>query len=435
MRVLYTLVHYLLVPYALLRLAWRGTRNRAYLEGMAERFGFGEPLAFDRPTYWVHAVSMGEVQAALPVVRALRERAPDVRILVTTTTPTGRDRVAQTMPADVLHRYVPYDLPGAVQRFLERVRPCLAIMMETELWPNIAAACRARGVPLVIANARLSERSAAGYRRLGALTRTMLGEVAGIAVQSRADAERFIGLGADPQRVRVTGSVKFDIRLSATIKERGEVMRRCWGVDRAVWIAASTHEGEDEQVLDAFKRVLRVVPDCLLVLVPRHPERFERAAALCRRRGYRTLLRTQAPASCLDADVFLGDTMGELTVFYAASDVAFVGGSLVDTGGHNMLEPAALGLPVILGPYVYNFAEISARLCEVGAARRVRDARELAEVVVDLLQDANLRHSIGETGRSFVERNRGALDRLMELVGVVLTAADAGVPAASRVRN
>jgi len=416
LRAVYSLLHYLILPYVVGHLLWRGTRNPAYFGRWGERFGLGDALAPDALTFWVHAVSMGEVQAALPLVKALRGRYPRARVVVTTTTPTGSDRVVQALGREVVHRYVPYDLPGAVRRFLDRVRPDVVLLMETELWPNILHQCRRRGVPVLLANARLSERSAAGYARLGRFTAGMLAQVSAIAVQSRDDARRFLRLGAPRGRLHITGSVKFDIRLSATVAEQAQVMRRCWGVDRGVWIAASTHEGEDEQILAAYARVLRVVPDCLLALVPRHPERFARAAALGRRRGYKVVRRSDDPDTCLDADVFIGDTMGELPVLYAAADVAFVGGSLVEIGGHNMLEPAASGVPVLMGPHVYNFAEISRRLVEVGAARQVGDGDELGDVVIDFLLDADLRHATGERGRAFVESNRGALERLMALV-------------------
>jgi len=419
-RLLYSLLHYAVLPGVLVRLALRGLRNRGYWERWDERFGFAPALTEGGTRIWVHAVSVGEVQASLPLVRALREGYADARILVTTTTPTGSERVMQALGGEVAHRYVPYDLPGAVRRFLDRVRPDLVVLMETELWPNILHQCGERGIPVVLVNARLSERSARGYARFGVFTRGMLQHVTAIAAQSEEDARRFASLGADPARMRVTGSVKFDVRVAASVVEEAQVMRRCWGVARGVWIAASTHEGEDEQILAAYARVIRVIPDCMLVLVPRHPERFSRAAALCRRRGYRTVLRTRAPASCADADVFIGDTMGELPVFYAASDIAFVGGSLVQVGGHNMLEPAALGIPVLMGPHVFNFCEISGHLCEAGAARMVRDADELGDAVVEFLSDADLRHSAGECGRAFVGRNRGALERVMRLVGEVL---------------
>jgi 3-deoxy-D-manno-octulosonic-acid transferase len=413
---LYSLLYYLALPAVMLRLVWRGRNNRGYWQGWPERFGYPQPLRGNHPTVWIHAVSVGEVQAALPFIRALKERAQAPSVLVTTTTPTGAARVQQSFAGEVEHRYVPFDLPGAVARFLDRMDPYLAIIMETELWPNIIAQCRQRSIPVVLANVRLSERSAAGYRRFGKLAREMLAQVSAVAAQTSDDARRLVELGVPQERMRITGSVKFDLRLSASTREEGQAMRRRWGVERGVWVAASTHEGEEEQVLDAFSRVLRSVNDCLLVIVPRHPERFSKVAALCRKRGYHTVRRSEHPNSCNGVDVFVGDTMGELPVFYAGADVAFVGGSLTPIGGHNMLEAAALGIPVVMGPHVFNFAEISRRLYEVGAAREVADARALADAVVEWLRDANLRHSVGEKGRLFVRQNRGALERLVEMV-------------------
>ncbi len=420
MRQIYSLVHYLLMPGALLRLAWRAARNRHYRDRWWERFGYSPAIDDAERSIWVHAVSVGEVQAALPLVQALRERAPQLPIVVTTSTPTGRDRVLRALGTQVTHRYVPYDLPGSVRRFLDRVRPRIAIFMETEIWPNIVHQCRRRSIPVVLANARLSVRSAAGYRRIARIVRKTLGDAAAIAAQSRDDAERFIGLGAHSERVRVTGSVKFDVRLPPSLMEEAQVLRRQWGVDRSVWVAASTHEGEESQVLDAFDRVLRVHPDCLLVIAPRHPERFGVVSSLCRKRGYHTVRRTRSSEPCDRVDVFVGDTMGELALFYAAADVAYVGGSLVGIGGHNMLEPAALGRPIVFGPNIFNFAEIGRRLLAEGAARQVQNSRELADVVVTFLDDANLRHFTGEKGREFVERNRGALDRLLDTVNQFL---------------
>ena len=417
---------YLAMPLVLLRIAWRGVGNRAYWSRVAERFGLGPPLGGPGgavETLWLHAVSVGEVQAALPLVRALRARRPQVRMVMTTTTPTGMERVRHAFGSEVIHRYAPYDLPGATRRFLDRVEPRLAIFVETEIWPNLVHQCHRRAIPVLFANARLSERSAAGYRRLGGLMRQTLTRVAAIAAQSEEDARRLREIGAPFERVVVTGSTKFDVAVSASTREAGQVLRRQLGVERSVWIAASTHEGEEEQVLEAFAIVRRAVPACLLVLVPRHPERFARVAALCRRQGFQVSLRSGASEGSRDVDVFVGDTMGELPVFYAASDVAFVGGSLVDVGGHNMLEPAALGVPVLLGPSLRNFADISDRLCRERAAEVVEGVESLALAVIRHLGDANLRHRTGECGRRFVERNRGAGERVLALVERSLAAA------------
>lgn len=422
MRLVYSAVHYLLMPFILLHLAWRGLRNPAYWRRWAERFGSGIASADERPVVWLHAVSVGEVQAAIPLVRGLLARYPSLAVLVTTTTPTGSERVRQALGSEVLHCYAPYDLPGAVQRFLNRIKPVVVVILETELWPNILHHCHRRSIPVLLANLRLSERSAKGYRHVPGLARAMLRNVSAIAAQSEDDAARLIRLGARRATVRVTGSVKFDVELPPSLREQAQVIRRAWGVDRAVWIAASTHEGEDEQVLEAFARVLRLTPNCLLVIVPRHPERFTRVASLCRRHGYHTVLRSDDPISCATVDVFIGDTMGELPVFYAASDVAFVGGSLVRVGGHNALEPAALGVPVVFGPHVFNFADISRRLCDIGAATLVQDTRTLADVVGRYLNDANLRHAAGQEGQRFVDLNRGAGDRMMAIIAGLIPA-------------
>lgn len=431
-RQLYSAIHYLALPYIFLRLAWRGHRDPGYWERWGERFGRIPPLSGDQQTLWVHAVSVGEVQAAVPLVRALLAGGRDLRIVVTTTTPTGHERVQQALGNSVVHRYAPYDLPGAVRRFLERVRPQLVIIMETELWPNILHQCSRGRIPVLLANARLSEQSAASYRRVATTAGKMLASISCIAAQTRQDAARLISLGARADRVRVTGNTKFDVRLPASLSEEAQVLRRCFGVDRGVWIAASTHDGEEQQVLQAFEQVRKALPDSLLVLVPRHPTRAVSVAALVRKFGHVTAMRSESPVSCADASVFIGDTMGELPLFYAASDVAFVGGSLVREGGHNMLEPAALGIPVVFGPYVHDVAEISDRLLEVGAGRRVNDKDELATAVVEYMHDANLRHVAGQRGSEFVKENRGALDLVMELVDGIIaptkSAASAGGP-------
>jgi len=428
-RQLYSALHYLALPYMFLCLAWRGHRDPGYWERWGERFGRIPPLSGEQQTLWIHATSVGEVQAAVPLVRALCSGGRDLRIVVTTTTPTGQERARQALGNSVLHRYAPYDLPGAVRRFLERVGPRLVIIMETELWPNILHQCARRGIPVLLANARLSEQSAASYRRVATTAGRMLASISCIAAQTRQDAARLVSLGARPDRVRVTGNTKFDVRLPASLSEEAQVLRRCFGVDRGVWIAASTHDGEEQQVLQAFETVRNALPDSLLVLVPRHPERAASVAALTRKSGYVTAMRSESPASCAHTSVFIGDTMGELPLFYAASDVAFVGGSLVPEGGHNMLEPAALGIPVVFGPHVHDVAEISERLMEAGAGRKVAGNSPLATAVLEYLNDANLRYLTGQRGRQFVKANRGALNLVMELVDELMApAVSAGAP-------
>ena len=422
-RLLYTAILYCAAPYFLLRLLRRGQRNAADLRRLGERFGLGGHIGAERGCVWVHAVSVGEVQAAVPIVRALKTRYPEETILVTSTTPTGAARIPKAFGGGVVHRYFPFDLPGSMARFLDRARPRVAIIMETEIWPNLLAQCRRRGVPVVLANVRLSERSAVGYRRFRRLFAPALGGVAAIAVQSGGDARRIASIGAPPDLIDVTGSTKFDVPMRASVREEAAALRRTLGPSRGVWIAASTHEGEEALVLDAFDRVLRRLPGSLLVLVPRHPERFRAVAALARRRGFEPVMRSRRPADCSRAHVFIGDTMGELPLFYAAADVAFVGGTLVEGGGHNMLEPAALGLPVLFGPHVFNFAEIGRRLVEAGGAQTVGDSAGLGEAVIGYLNDADLRHTTGARGRAFVEANRGAGDRVVAMIGAHLAPA------------
>ncbi|GAB6043976.1 lipid IV(A) 3-deoxy-D-manno-octulosonic acid transferase [Endothiovibrio diazotrophicus] len=418
MRALYSLILYLMTPLVVLRLLWRGLRARGYWERWPERFGW--PARPARPgAVWIHAVSVGEAQAAAPMIRALRERHPQLPILVTTTTPTGAARVVALFGDRVEHRYAPYDLPGVVRRYLGRVEPRLLVVMETELWPNLFHHCHQRGVPVVVANARLSVRSARGYARIGHFTRRVLADVSLIAAQGRADAARFHALGADEGRLRVTGTIKFDARVPPSLHEQAEVTRRELGVDRPVWIAASTHEGEEAAVLEAFERVLETVPDALLVLVPRHPERFARVEQLARQR-FVTVTRSSGEPCAAETRVYLGDTMGELPMLFAAADLAFVGGSLVEVGGHNVLEPAAVGVPVLFGPHMHNFAQVSQQLLEAGGARRVADREALAEWVVLWLQDANARHAAGERGAHMVAANRGALEALLGLLDGVL---------------
>ena len=415
LRKLYTLLLYLLTPFVLARLAWRGIRAPDYWRRWPERFGTIKPALGER-VIWIHAVSVGEVLATEPVVQALLEQYPEHSILVTTVTPTGSARVTALFGNAVAHVYAPYDLPAAVSKFLERVRPQLAIVMETELWPNLFHACQQRSIPLLLVNARLSERSIAGYQRVRGLASQTLSAVTEIAAQSELDAGRFRSLGADGQRIKVTGNMKFEQRIAPDLLERAEVLRQDWGVDRTVWVAGSTHEGEDELLLDVFRQLRQQFRDCLLVLVPRHPERFESVAELCRHRGYNTVLRSEAVACMPDTAVFIGDSMGELPLFYAAADVAFVGGSLVRRGGHNLLEPAALGVPVVTGPYVFNFVEICELLLQAGACDKVEDTAGLLRTVSQWLADANERHQVGQRGREVVEKNRGALQSVLEMI-------------------
>lgn len=429
MRRLYSILFYLLLPAAFLRLFWRGRKAPAYRRRWAERLGWVPAISGERPI-WVHAVSVGETLAAVPLVRALQSHYPDTPLLVTTTTPTGSERVRAAFGDSVQHVYAPYDLPSVVQRFLNRTRPRLVVVMETELWPNLFHALRACGIPLLVVNARLSPRSTRGYQRLGELTRATIGCIDIIAAQSPADAERYAALGATAEQLVTTGNIKFDMSLPDNLAQAGKELRAGFGTERPVWIAASTHEGEDEQVLVAHRRLLDRYPNLLLILVPRHPERFERVAVLCREQGFQLARRSHGEVGA-DAQVYLGDTMGELMRMYAAADVAFVGGSLVPTGGHNLLEPAALGLVPLSGPHLFNFQQIAELLAAMEALTLVADAAALAAQVERLLAEPALRRAAGERARQVVEDNRGALTRTLELIALRLTADVAGTrPAA-----
>ncbi|MCU7878782.1 MAG: lipid IV(A) 3-deoxy-D-manno-octulosonic acid transferase [Candidatus Thiodiazotropha sp. (ex Lucinoma borealis)] len=419
MRYLYTLLFTLLVPVYLLRLYWRGFKAPAYRERWLERFGiFEHPL--DQNGIWVHAVSVGEVQAVAQLVGRLLDRYPGMPLLITTTTPTGAERVQALFGNDVEHRYAPIDLPWVVRRYLVAFQPRLLILIETEIWPNLIHHAKLEGVPTLLANARLSVRSARGYHRLAGLTREALRNLTLIAPHAEADAERFHTLGARPEKIEVTGSIKFDVHLPGSLRERADVMRREWGGQRPVWLAASTHEGEDEIILQAHAMIRETISDALLVLVPRHPERFERVAQLIEEVGFNLVKRSQQQPCEHETGVFLGDTMGELTLFMGATDVAFIGGSLVPHGGHNILEATAQGVAVVFGPHMFNFSEISELFLQHKAAVQVDSVEALAGQVTRWLSDASERSRIGEAGRELVEQNRGALDRLTRLVGRLL---------------
>ncbi|HLD68136.1 MAG TPA: lipid IV(A) 3-deoxy-D-manno-octulosonic acid transferase, partial [Pseudomonas sp.] len=391
--------------------SWRAP---AYRRRIGERFALGLP-PLQPGGIWVHAVSVGESIAAAPMIRALQARYPHLPITVTCMTPTGSERIRALFGDSVQHCYLPYDLPWAAARFLQRVRPRLAVIMETELWPNHIQQCARRGIPVVLANARLSERSARGYGRFAKLTAPMLAQLSWIAVQTEVEAERFRSLGARPACVAVTGSIKFDLQIDPELPLRAAALRAQWkAAGRPVWIAASTHAGEDELVLTAHRQLLARHPDALLILVPRHPERFGAVFELCRQAGFVTRRRSLGEAVEPGTAVLLGDTMGELLFLYALADLALVGGSLVPNGGHNLLEPAALGKPVLSGPHLFNFLEIAAQLRQAGALGEVRDATGLAEALRQLWADGATAEGMGQAGLAVLRANQGALARLLE---------------------
>jgi 3-deoxy-D-manno-octulosonic-acid transferase len=405
----YTLLLFALLPRVLLHLLWRARRQPAYLKHIPERFGYYRQGSA-QPLIWIHAVSVGETRAAEPLVRALQKEYPAQRILLTHMTPTGREAGETLFGDSVLRCYLPYDYPRAVARFLDHFRPQAGLLMETELWSNLIHACRERGVPLHLINARLSEKSFARYRRFRELARTSLRELAGIAAQTEGDAQRLERLGAE--NVVVTGNLKFDIRPPLAQLEMGEAWRRDYGAGRPVLLAASTREGEEEVLLERFSDL--GLPSVLLVIVPRHPQRFEEVAALVARHKLRCQRRSEGAPVDPQTRVLLGDSMGEMFAYYAACDVAFIGGSLLPFGGQNLIEACAVGRPVLLGPHTYNFSEAAESAVEAGAALRVGDAGELMRVARRLLADADAAARMGQAGLAFSRRHRGATQRVIK---------------------
>lgn len=425
MRWLYTLLLYLISPLVLLRLFMRARKAPAYRERIAERFGFFAARSFTTQPkaggIWVHAVSVGETIAAAPMIRALLERNPDKTITVTTMTPTGSERVRALFANEietgrVFHVYAPYDLPDAIGRFLRNIKPSLLIVVETELWPNIIHGCAQRSIPVLLANARLSEKSARGYARLRAITQPMLREMTRVVAQNREDGERFVALGLPRERLVVSGSVKFDLTIDEALCQQARELRKSFGA-RPIWIAASTHVGEDEILLAAQRKIIKSHRNALLILVPRHPERFDDVEKLIRHEKLKLQRRSQHEKVAAGTQVLLGDTMGELLLLFGVADVAFVGGSLVERGGHNMLEPAAWGLPIVTGTSDFNFREISLMLQDAGALTMCSSAEQIVSVIKHALHDAGWRQQRGAAALEVVEKNRGALDRLLVEIG------------------
>ncbi|MBP2169112.1 3-deoxy-D-manno-octulosonic-acid transferase [Erwinia toletana] len=415
MTTIYTVLLYLIQPLIWLRLWLRGRKAPAYRKRWAERYGFCEGKV--KPDgILLHSVSVGETLAAVPLVRALRHRYPTLPITVTTMTPTGSERAQSAFGKDVHHVYLPYDLPGAIHRFLDTTRPKLVIIMETELWPNIIKALHDRKIPLVIANARLSERSAAGYKKLGKFMRQLLQRITLIAAQNQEDGERFVSLGLKRSHLTVTGSLKFDISVTPELAARAITLRSQWAPRRPVWIATSTHEGEESIILAAHRKLLERFPNLLLILVPRHPERFADARDMTQKGNFSYILRSSGEIPSGSTQVVIGDTMGELMLLYGIADLAFVGGSLVERGGHNPLEPAAHAIPVLMGPHTFNFKDICSKLQQADGLITVTDADSLDKEIGNLLTDDDYRRYYGRHAVEVLHQNQGALQRLLQLL-------------------
>ncbi len=415
MRILYSLLVVLSTPFVLLYLGQRGFRDRAYLKRWGERFGL---IRADAMTGGIvlHAASVGEFNAASPLIRALLKTYPELPLTVTSLTPTGSERVRRELGDKVFHCYIPLDLPGSVSRFLNRLQPRLIIVMETEIWPNLYLQAQRRKIPLIMANARLSERSVSHFQRLSGFVHQTLQTVAWVGAQSEKDAERLIQCGTKPQLTDMTGNLKFDQGVAAGLDEKSAALRSQWNSQRPVLVAGSTHEADENVVIPAFVELLKNLPEALLILVPRHPERFTRSTQKAIAAGLRTELRSEGESCSERAQCFVIDTIGELMTYYACGDVAYVGGSMGEQGGHNALEPAALGKPVLLGPNMDNAKEIAGQLLQCNAALRVTNQQNFCETTEKILTDNTLRNNMGQAGRTLVEKNRGALDLTIKAV-------------------
>lgn len=413
MRILYLSLLYLFFPFIWVRLKWRSRKAPAYAEHWGERLG---NVSFDltQPSIWIHSASLGETIAATPIIKFLQTQFPQTPLVLTAMTPTGRAK-AQTMQSENVHVcYVPYDYPFAIKKFLRHAKPKLAIFIETELWPNILTLCGQQRIPFFLANARMSEKSKNGYLRIASLTHAMLQNVTCVAAQTQDDEKRLIELGLPNNRVHVTGSLKFDLSVPADLIEKAKILRQHYGASRPVFIAASTHEGEDKLILQSFMSLRQTFPDLLLLLVPRHPERFNTVAQLCEQTSLPVVRRSRGLPNDKTA-IYVGDTLGELLLLYATADIAFVGGSFIPQGGHNPLEPAALGVPVLMGPHVFNFAEIVRLLTQAGGLIQVTP-EELTAAITTWLRDTTARQEAGQRAKQVVENNRGALQRQLDLI-------------------
>ncbi len=416
MKLFYTVLFVLVVPLIWLRLIWLGLYSPAYFERWQERFGYGLILSYDKPIIWIHAVSVGEVEASRPVVKLLKDNFSEYQLLITTMTPTGGERVKAIFANTVNHRYLPYDLPFAIKIFLTATHPNFGIIMETEIWPNLISICAKYQIKLILANARMSECSSKGYQLISTLTSKILQSLTFIATQDEMDTERFTKLGADIKKIHTIGNLKYEIMMPTNLTQQGKSMRAQWDINRPVLITASTHKGEEEVILNAFHQILTQYPNLLLIIVPRHPERCDHVTTISQQAGFTILRHSESQPCTSDIQILVVDTMGDLPLFYCASDIAFVGGSLVPHGGHNILEPAALGIAVIIGPHNFNFDQITQQFLQAKAAIQVSDATSLAMTVIYLLQTPHKRTTMGKVSLQLIVNNQGAGMRLIDLI-------------------
>jgi 3-deoxy-D-manno-octulosonic-acid transferase len=421
MRIAYSILFYLSLPFVWLRLLLRSRRDPNYAKRWSERLGYVPKNITSGNYIWWHCVSVGETLAALPLIKELIKRYPNIPVLVTGMTPSGSEQIKKQLGELVSHMYAPYDLPHLWERFLHKMNPKLLIIMETELWPNMLAKCRQKNIPVILINARLSEKSARGYGRFPNLIQDMLNNLSTVAVQNQQDGDRFIKLGLSPEKLHVTGTVKFDITISLELLQKAKELRASWDSKRPVFIAASTHAGEEEIIVKSFEKISAQDPDVLLIIAPRHPERAQEIINLCEAHKFAYCRRSLGELPKAETKVFIADTMGELVLFYATSDITFVGGSLIVRGGHNVLEPAALGIPVITGESLYNFAQIDKLLTEAQAIIKVKNSEDLCKAVLGLLNDHKKREAVGKRGEVVIAKNRGASEKQLNLIEKLIT--------------
>ncbi|MDD5460405.1 MAG: lipid IV(A) 3-deoxy-D-manno-octulosonic acid transferase [Methylococcales bacterium] len=420
MRFFYSCLFYLSIPLILLRLLWRSLKAPSYRHRWRERFAFYNKK-FSPGVIWFHAVSVGEAEALFPLVSRIQKQHPDVKLLITTTTPTGSARVKAVMQETVEHVYLPYDLPCAVNRFMRHFKPKLAVMMETEIWPNVFACCGKNNIPLYIINARLSEKSLRRYQKITSLVHPALAQVTLIAAQTQDDAGRFIAIGAANEKVKMLGNIKFDIEIPQAVIEQGLQLKTDLFGNRFIWLIASTHKDEEILFLPVYKAVKQQIPELLLVIVPRHPERFADVKKLCEQHQLNVMMRTAKGRVSVETDVYLADTMGELKMLYAASHIAFVGGSMVPAGGHNILEAAAIGIPVMFGPYMTNFKEIALKALSQDAAVQCQNEDDIVNTILLLYKQPDYREALASRGKAFVSQNQGAIARVYQTLDQIIT--------------
>ncbi|MDP2097844.1 MAG: lipid IV(A) 3-deoxy-D-manno-octulosonic acid transferase [Methylococcales bacterium] len=417
MKFFYSCLFYLLIPSIIARLLWRSIKAPAYRHRWRERFACYTKKSV-QDVIWFHAVSVGEAEALFPLARKIQRQYPEVTLLITTTTPTGSARVRTVMQGSAVHVYLPYDIPCAVGRFMRHFRPKVAVIMETEIWPNLFAYCGSHGIPLYIINARLSEKSARGYQKIPALIVPALAQVKLIAAQTQDDAGRFVAIGAKAEKVNVQGNIKFDVEIPSGLISQGRQLKTGAFRGRFVWLVASTHKDEEAIFFGVYKIIKQKIPGLLLVVAPRHPERFVEVKKLAWQHQLAVVTRTSGEACETRTDVYLADTMGELKMLYAAVDVAFVGGSMVPVGGHNILEAAVVGVPVLFGPYMANFKDIAEQVLQRNAAIQCRNDDEIIGAIIALHADSAQRQLLAQNGKAFVQENQGAMAKIFDLLAL-----------------